>query len=114
MIRVGVRVEEAHRNGLDIQILELSCDLAAPIFIEGRDNITRAVQTLGNLEDSVWRHGARRFDPSVDILPPRDVVPADLEHVLEALGGDEADVGRSMLDHRVGGDRRAVKDAPHG
>src|SRR5581483_920480 len=64
-----------------------------------------------DLEDALRRHGTLRLDPGEQAGAARHVLAADLEHVLEAGGGDERGRSTLALQDEVGRDRRAVEDA---
>jgi hypothetical protein len=48
------------------------------------------------------------------VVEGRAVLPADLDHVPESLGGHQRRAGPAALEQRVGGHRGAVREAGHG
>ena len=63
---------------------------------------------LADGESQLPRHQRRRAAPQV--VEVRPVLAADLDHVPEALGGDQRDARAAPLEQRVGGDCRAVRE----
>ena len=53
----------------------------------------------------------RRLGDHEEVVHARALLPADLQHVLEALGHQETDARALLLEDRVGGDGRAVHEA---
>ncbi len=55
------------------------------------------------------------LDPEVGVaVPARHRLPRDLQHVAEALRGDETQPRKPLLEERVGGHGGAVGDGGHG
>ena len=81
---VGVGVQEDHGDGGHAELPELSRHRAGAVLVEGGEDVAVGVQALGHLEDAVGRDGARRLAPAVEVAVARDIVAADLQHVLEA------------------------------
>ena len=74
---------------------------------ERQDDLARRTDALGHLEAVLARH-QRLGMIGLQVVDLGPGLAADLEQVLEALGGDERDLAAAPLDQRVGRDRRAV------
>ena len=107
--RVGERVDQAHRDRLDL-LGEQRIDGAL-----GVGRIERALDVAA-MVDALVHHLAQIALDQRRGLGPGEVVElrhpqrADLQHVAEALGGDQPDARALVLEDGVGRDRRAVAD----
>src|SRR5581483_4888552 len=109
--RVGVGVQEHHRHRGHAHLGELARQRARRRLVErGQDRAVRA-EPLGHLEDPLRRDRPRRLRPAVEVAVAWDVVPSDLQHVLEAGGGHQRGGRRLALEDRVGRGGGAVEDA---
>ena len=107
--RIGERVDQANRDRLDV-LGEQRVDDAL-----GIGKIERAFD-VALVVDALIHHLAQvAFDQRLR-LGPGEIVEAghpqcaDLQHVAEALGGDEPDTRSLVLQDRIGCDGRAVAD----
>ena len=109
MEAVGVRVEEADRNGLHAGGQE-GVDRAGRLrLVERAHDLAPVVDALAHLQPPVAGNERRGLLPG-EVVEARHAQAADLEDVAEALGGEEARAGALPLQDRVGGDRGAVDD----
>jgi len=81
---------------------------AAGFEVRGVPALLPGVHPLGNLEPEVARD--ERREAAGHAVSLRTGAPAELEHVAEALGGDEPGPRQPTLEHGVGGGRGAVDD----
>ena len=105
--RVPVAVEEADRDGGDAGGGQ-ACDcLHGPVLVELPHDLAERVQPLRDLGATILRRqrAGLRVVKVVDRVP---ILPLQLEQVLEAGRGQEAELRTLALQHRVGGDRRSV------
>ena len=70
----------------------------------------RRIHALGKLETPLRRH-RRRGPCAAEIVHVRADLPADLQQVPEALGGDQRHPAALALEQRIGRDCRAVRQA---
>jgi hypothetical protein len=108
---IGVGVQEDHGHRGHAELGELPRRAPRAVLVERGEDGAVGVEPLGHLQHAVGRDGPRGLAPSVEVAVARDVVAADLEHVLEARGGDERGRRRLALENGIRGRRRAVKDA---
>ena len=80
-------------------------------LVERRQHLAVGIHALGALRARYSRSisGTEGAAQAVGLRPR---APAELEHVAEAPGGDQPDLGDLALEQRVGGGRRAVHDRP--
>ena len=71
------------------------------------------LHALRHLHNVAWRDRPFRLDPAEQVFLARDFMPRDLQNILEAGGGDHAGAGAFALQHRIGGDGRAVQHGRH-
>jgi len=110
---VHVRVQQADRDRLDALGDQLADDPARSVLVEGLPDLAIGQEPLAHFAAKPPRHeGRRRIDEEVVHVVAAFV--ADLERVAEALGGQERRPRALALDERVGRERRAVDDGPHG
>jgi len=111
--RVHVGVQQADRDRLDALGDQLADDPARSVLVEGLPDLAIGQEPLAHFAAKPPRHeGRRRIDEEVVHVVAAFV--ADLERVAEALGGQERRPRALALDERVGRERRAVDDRPHG
>ena len=105
--RIGERVDQAHRDRLD---------LLGQQRVDGAFGVGGVERTLdaATVVDALVDHLAqialdqrRRLGPG-EVVELRHPQGADLQHVAEALGGDQPDARALVLQDGVGGDRGAV------
>ena len=102
-------VKKGYRDRLHAGRLELARGGAHGLFVECRRDLAGMQHAFGHFEPQVARHQNRRF-VDLDVVEVGPLLPADLQQVAEALGGDQAGLDATMLDQRVGRDRRAVAE----
>ena len=110
---VGVGVQEHHRDRGHAHLGELAGEGARAGLVERAQDRAVHVEPLVHLEHALRRDRPRGLGPAVEVAVARDVVAADLEHVLEARGGHQRGGRRLALENRVGGGGGAVEDAQH-
>ncbi len=106
------REEQRHRHGLDTLGLELVDGGGERRLVERHQHFAGGADALTYLDPpSARRQPARRLRLEIEVvhLPPD--LPADLENVAEALGGDEADTRALAFQHGIGRDGGAVREA---
>ena len=107
MRRVGVRVQQADRDRLDLfreQLVDYTLGIAR---IERALHLARRVDALVEHLAQIALDQRRRLGPA-DVVHARHAQRADLEHVAEAPRGDQPGSGALVLEDRVRGDGRAV------
>ena len=111
---VRVAVEKADRDGLIVAALQRLGD-AVPRgrLVQGCDHLAVGAHALGDLEGIAARH--HRLGLAVmDVVDGAPALALQDEQVAEALGGEERDPCALALEHRVGGDGRAVHEIASG
>lgn len=111
--RVGVGVDEAHGDGLDLALLEEPGDLAGLDLVERLDDLARIVDPLGDLE-AVAAADVGAADVLVGV--PQVVLRAvtDLQDVAESARRHHRGLGETPGDEGVRGDGRAVGEEGDG
>jgi len=109
--RVRIGVQEDRGDSGNAELSELPGYAPRLVLVEGREHGARGVQALGHLEHAIRRDRALGLAPAVEVAVARDVVAADLEHVLEARRRDERRRRRLGLENRVRRPRRPVEHA---
>ena len=109
--RVCVGVQQRDRNGFGPRGGDLAHELSCGVGVElaqeavGRHALARAKAQLGGHE-----RGRLRVAQAVQV---RTRLAAELDHVGEAVGGDQRGARRRALQQRVGRDGHAVREAAH-
>ena len=111
--RVQVGVEQADRDRDDLLLRQGPGDLVDSGLVEGRQLAAARVQPLPDLEAQVARHQGPRL-LEMDVVERRPDLAADLQHVAEALRGDERGARGLAFDQGVGGDGGAVHEVGDG
>ena len=111
MFGVGETVQQADGDGLDAEAAAGFGGFGDGGFVEFGEHHAAGADALDHFEDARGRDRAPRLDPGVEIGTARDVLAADVEHMAEALGGDEGGAGAFAFEDEIGGDRGAVEDA---
>jgi hypothetical protein len=106
---VGVAVQEAHGDRAHAGLAQPAGRRAHAGLVEGRELLALDGDAAVDLEDQLGGHRPRRLHPREHVGAAGDVVAADLEHVAEAGGGEQARGRALALEDRVGGGRRAVQ-----
>jgi hypothetical protein len=104
---VGVRVDEAHRHGLDAVALQQPRDLASAVFVDRLQDVAGVVDPLRDLE-AVAATDRRRGDVLVGVPEIFLRAAPDLDHVPEALRRHHCGRGIGARDQRVRGHGRAM------
>jgi hypothetical protein len=110
---IGVGVQEHHRYRRHPELRELAREEPGRRLVEGGQHRAVDVEPLGHLEDALGSDGPRGLGPAVEVAVARDVVPADLEHVLESGRRHQRGRRRLALEDRVGRGGGAVEDSQH-
>ena len=110
MARVAEGVQQADRDGLGGGVADRRDD-AVDLVVGQRDHhLPVVVEPFGHLDDpAAGHHGVGAGHG--EVVQGRAVLPADHQQVPEPGGGDQQHVGAVALEHRVGGHRRAVREA---
>ena len=113
MHRVCVGVDEADRDGVDTLVEETPYRASRVVAIERAHHLARRVHALVHHHPQVALHERRRFLPG-EVVEPRHPQVAKVQHIAEALAGDEPDVRPGELENRVGCHGGAVHDLRDG
>jgi hypothetical protein len=82
------------------------------LLVERRQHGSARVQPLANPDTTAsGSHERGGLRIHVEVVHARALLPAELQHVLKALGGEHGRHGALLLQHRVGGHGRAVDEA---
>ena len=112
MLRVDEAVQEADRQRLDA-LFPHRGDLGAHrILVERQQHLAAMVQPLRHRQAQAARHQWLR-QGDVQVVLVVAALVAEGEHVAEALGGQQGGPGALALDHRIGGERRAMHQQRH-
>ena len=111
--RVQVAVKQADRDRDHVLLGQCTGDFVNPVFVQGLQHGACRVEPLIDLEAEIARHEWPRL-LEVDVVEVRPDLAADLQHVAEALGGDERGPWGLALDQGVGGDGGAVDEVGDG
>ena len=79
-----------------------------PPVVERRQHLAVGIHALGHFEPHLAVD--QRRESAAQAVSLRARATAQLQHVAEALGGDQADLGDLAFEHRIRGRRRAVHD----
>ncbi len=109
VVGIAVGVHQAHRDRLDIVGHQLLHRAQHRHLVERLDDATVGSDALGDLEPARTAH-QRLGEGQEQVIDVVALLDADLEHVAETLGRDEADRRALALDDGVGDQRRAVND----
>ena len=109
---IGVGVQQGDRHGGDARLPHRG---HRPLYVTGverREHAAAGIDTLAHLQAQAPLHQRRRLAVG-EVVEPRRAQPRDLQHVAEALGGDQRHRRALALQDGVGGDREAVHDLGH-
>ena len=106
---IGIGVDQRHRHRLDVELGEALGDAAHRGFVQRPPHGAVHVHALGHREAQLARHQRPRLD-DVDVVLVEAALVRDLDHVAEAVGGDERGARALALDDGVGGERGAVHE----
>ena len=106
----GVRMEQADRDRLGREPLHAAREPARGRPAPRVPALAARARALRDADAPLARH-ERRDAPRRERVEIRPVLPADLDHVLEASRGHEHDARPLALEQRVRRDRGAVRDA---
>ena len=107
--RIGERVDQADRDRLDVLGEQRVDDALGIGGIERAFDIALVVDALVHDLAQIALDQRQRLGPG-QVVEPRHPQGADLQHVAEALGGDQADARALALEDRVRRDGGAVAD----
>ncbi len=109
VLRVAEREHEAHRDRLDPVLAQPAGRVADGRLVQRDQHLAPRGHALAHLEAAAARH--QGGGPAVEhIVHAQEVAPADLEHVPEPLGGDEAGQHALALEQGVDPDGGPVDD----
>jgi hypothetical protein len=112
--RVGVAVEKADADRRDALPPAPAGHLDRRRLVELPQDLTLVAHALGNLAHPLNRHDPLRLHPEVGVpIALGHALPRDLENVPEPLGRHQPEAVEPLLEERVGGDRRPVRDRRH-
>jgi hypothetical protein len=108
-------VYEADADRVDAPLAEPAGRIRRVVVVERADLAAVDGEPAPDRPDPVGRHDPGRLHPEIAVaVAVRNGLAGDLEHVLVALGGDEAEVLDLPLEQLVGRNRRAVADGADG
>ena len=102
-------VEEAHRHRLHAGVAQPTHCRAERCLIQRRFHRAVVAHALGHFQAEVARHQRRRL-VGLQVVQVGALLPADLQQVAKAVGGDQPGLHAAMLDQRIGRDGRAVAE----
>ena len=109
VLGVGVGVDEADGDRLDLAAAQDPGDAARVVLVQRLDDVAGVVDALAHLEAVAAAH-VRRRDVLVGV-PEVVLRPApDLDHVAEPRRRHHRDLREAAREERVRGDRRAVRE----
>ena len=106
---IGVGVDQRHRHRLDVELGQAPGDAPHRRLVERPPHGAVHVHALGHREAQLARHQRRRLD-DVDVVLVEAALVGDLDHVAEAVGGDQRGARALALDDGIGGERGAVHE----
>ena len=108
MRRIGIGMQEADRDGFDLQRFERGDEAAQLALVERDQDVALRVHALGELEGEIARD--QRFRPVEEKVESlNSVAAADRICIPEAARGDERGARAFLLQHGVDRDGRAVQ-----
>ena len=110
--RVRPGMQEAHRDGLDPGGAHRQPGAAHALLVQRAQHRAVGGDTLAHRVAQRARH-QHRGGLDVDVVGVAALLVAHLEHVAEALGGQQRGARALALDQRVGRERGAVDEQPH-
>ena len=112
VLRVGVSVQQADGDGVDIELLEPRDGGIDAGRVEGQEDLALGADALVDADPQLGGYH-RRLAVDVEGVDLRSCLAADLQNVLEAARGDQCGPGAAALEQGVGCHRRTV-DYTHG
>ena len=109
---IDVAVQEMDDHGLAAHGEQLLRRLGHRRLVERRQNLAVGVHALGHFQPDLAVD--QRLEGAAQAIGLRPRAAAELQHVAEALGGDQPDLGDLAFEQRVGGRGRAVHQGLHG
>ena len=106
--RVEIRIEQADRDRDHVQLVELPDELFDCGGRQRRLDGAIRLDTLLDADTAVTRD-QRRWHLRIERIDLASIVTADLDDVLESCRRDQRPLGEFPLEHRIGGDGRAVQ-----
>ena len=106
---VGVRIDEANRNSVDLRGNDLIDDCVRAGFVQRAFDAAQVTDALVDFESEPAGHQRRWFAPA-DVVENRHAQTADLEHVAKALCCDQGDACALAFENRIGRHGRRVHD----
>ncbi len=108
---VGVAVQEDDGDGIEAIGGDALRRRPHRCLVERGDLGAVRPDPAGDLVNVAGEHRAFRLHPRKQVGPPRHVLPADLQHVLETGRGQQAGAGALALEDQIGRHGRAVQHA---
>ena len=109
MRAVGIRIDQADRNGVDLRREDLIDDCVRAGFVQRMLDAAQVIDALLDLESEPPRNQRRRFAPA-NVVEDGHPQAANLEHVAKALRGDERDPCALAFENGVCRHGRPVHD----
>ena len=109
---IDVAVQEMDDHGLAAHGEQLLRRLGHRRLVERRQDLAVGVHALGHFQPDLAVD--QRLEGAAQAIGLRPRAAAELQHVAEALGGYQPDLGDLALEQRVGRRRRAVHQGLHG
>ncbi len=110
VIRMHETVEITDRHRVHAARLIVPGRCADRRFVEGDQHGPVDGDAFRNFVNAFRQHRPGWLEPGKQVCGARNVLAADLQHMLEARRGQQSDLGPFAFENEVRGDRRAVKD----
>src|SRR5574340_915089 len=111
MLRIAERPQETDRDRLHALGDEVANGGFRLLLVQRNDHFAEAVHALRYAADQALRHDGNRLRSFREVHHLANIAPAvaaraahDVDRVLVALRGDEADAGAALLDDGIGPD----------
>ena len=109
MLRIRIGMKQTYGNGLDAAFAQQHYEVGHFGFGERDQNVAFGIDAFQNFEGEIALH--QRFGAMEEQVERLDAIAApDRIDIAKALGRDERRARAFALEHRVDGDRRAVKN----
>src|SRR5215211_2903776 len=99
MRRLGIRVQQAHTDRLDLVVAEESRGCAHACFVEWAQLPPEKVEASADLAHEPQRHDAVRLHPEIRVaVALRHGLAGDLQDVAESLRNDQSEASHFTLE----------------
>ena len=109
MVRVGVGMEEAERDGANVESRDAARDLAGAFLVQRTQHLAGVTDALADLEAQMARDDRLRLDP-FEVVHARVVGAHDLQHIPEPRRGHQRSLRQLPLQQCVEHDGCAMHE----